>query len=41
MKRLLIAASIMLPLHANADQVILDNLIVDGSTCVGFDCVNG
>jgi len=24
-----------------ADQVILDDLIVDGSTCVGFDCVNG
>lgn len=23
------------------DQVILDDLIVDGSTCVGFDCVNG
>ena len=26
---------------AQADQVILDDLIVDGSTCVGFDCVNG
>ncbi len=24
-----------------ADQVILDDLIVDGSTCVGLDCVNG
>ena len=24
-----------------ADQVINDDLIVDGSTCVGFDCVNG
>jgi hypothetical protein len=24
-----------------ADQVILDDLIVDGSICVGFDCVNG
>lgn len=24
-----------------ADQVILDDLIVDGSTCVGQDCVNG
>lgn len=23
------------------DQVILDDLIVDGSACVGFDCVNG
>ncbi|MGI9351142.1 MAG: hypothetical protein ACR2O3_06235, partial [Rhizobiaceae bacterium] len=26
---------------ANADQVILDDLIVDGSECIGFDCVNG
>ena len=26
---------------AMADQVILDDLIVDGSGCVGFDCVNG
>jgi hypothetical protein len=25
----------------NRDQVILDDLIVDGSLCVGFDCVNG
>ncbi len=24
-----------------ADQQILDDLIVDGSVCVGFDCVNG
>lgn len=24
-----------------ADQVILDDLIVDGSSCIGFDCVNG
>jgi len=24
-----------------ADQVIADDLIVQGSTCVGFDCVNG
>ena len=24
-----------------ADQVILDDLIVDGSNCVGQDCVNG
>ena len=23
------------------DQVILDDLIVDGSGCFGFDCVNG
>jgi len=26
---------------ALADQVILDDLIVDGSVCTGFDCVNG
>jgi len=26
---------------ASADQVILDDLIVDGSQCVGQDCVNG
>lgn len=26
---------------AMADQVILDDLIVDGSACIGFDCVNG
>ncbi|MCW8870727.1 MAG: tail fiber domain-containing protein [Proteobacteria bacterium] len=25
----------------NRDQVILDDLIVDGSACIGFDCVNG
>jgi len=25
---------------ACADQVIVDDLIVEGSTCVGFDCVN-
>ncbi|MDH3347959.1 MAG: tail fiber domain-containing protein [Desulfobulbaceae bacterium] len=24
-----------------ADQVILDDLIVDGSSCVGMDCING
>jgi hypothetical protein len=26
---------------AHADQVILDDLIVDGSACIGLDCVNG
>jgi hypothetical protein len=25
----------------NRDQLILDDLIVDGSACIGFDCVNG
>lgn len=28
-------------LPASADQVILDDLIVDGSACVGLDCVDG
>ncbi|AXS39855.1 hypothetical protein [Breoghania sp. L-A4] len=27
--------------QALADFVILDDLIVDGSACIGFDCVNG
>ena len=25
----------------SGDQVVLDDMIVDGSLCVGFDCVNG
>ena len=29
------------PTSSNFDQVILDDLIVDGSICVGQDCVNG
>ena len=28
-------------ISAPTDQVILDDLIVDGSACIGFDCVNG
>ncbi len=32
---------LMFSLPANADFVINDDLIVDGSACVGFDCVNG
>jgi hypothetical protein len=31
----------LVPWRAEADQVILDDLIVDGSACIGFDCVNG
>ncbi len=34
-------ASLLLAGGAAADQVILDDLIVDGSICAGFDCVNG
>ena len=32
---------ILAPAPAAADFVIADDLIVDGSACVGFDCVNG
>jgi len=35
-----VACFLLLPTAA-ADQVILDDLIVDGSACIGFDCVNG
>ncbi len=31
----------LLAMPAAADFVILDDLIVDGSACIGFDCVNG
>jgi hypothetical protein len=34
-----LAALVAMP--AAADQVILDDLIVDGSACIGMDCVNG
>ncbi len=34
-------ACFLLAPQARADQVILDDLIVDGSACIGFDCVNG
>ena len=35
------ALSVMALTPAFADQVILDDLIVDGSACIGVDCVNG
>jgi len=36
-----IAASFGLAANAaHADFVIADDLIVDGSACIGFDCVN-
>lgn len=38
---IILAAPFSLPQIANADFVINDDLIVEGSTCVGFDCVNG
>ncbi len=36
-----IFAAIALTTPVQADQVILDDLIVDGSICAGMDCVNG
>ncbi len=36
-----VAAVMALSQTASADFVILDDLIVDGSACIGFDCVNG
>jgi len=44
MKKLVmtLGATVLLGLSAaQADQVILDDLIVDGSICAGMDCVNG
>jgi hypothetical protein len=35
------ASTLIFGTNAMADQVILDDLIVDGSACIGFDCVNG
>ena len=35
------AAAIMFSQQVSADQVFLDDLIVDGSICAGMDCVNG
>ena len=38
---LLATATLLLAVTASADQQILDDLIVDGSACVGVDCNNG
>ena len=35
------SALCVLAVTAQADQVFLDDLIVDGSACIGQDCVNG
>ena len=42
-KKLIVATSAfgLMSGAAWADNVILDDLIVDGSACIGFDCVNG
>ena len=39
-KKLLLIAT-LLTTNINADQVILDDLIINGSECIGQDCVNG
>src|SRR6266576_5333643 len=40
MVSLMIGAALIGSGHARADQVIADDLIVQGSACVGLDCVN-
>ncbi|MEA5114353.1 MAG: YadA-like family protein [Geobacteraceae bacterium] len=37
---MLMFSVILAPANSRADQVIADDLIVQGSTCVGFDCVD-
>ena len=37
----LAGSTMLVAVAAQADQQILDDLIVDGSACVGFDCANG
>lgn len=37
----LIGLAFVVATPASADFVILDDLIVDGSACIGFDCVDG
>ena len=37
---LILCSALLMASQAAADQVIPDDLIVQGSTCVGFDCVN-
>ena len=43
MKKLTLAISALIlgSSQAMADQVFNDDVIIDGSLCVGFDCVNG
>ena len=43
MKKSILAAIVFAAVSstAQADEMILDNLIVDGSQCIGLDCVNG
>ena len=45
LKRASLAAALLgtslFAMSASADHVILDDIIVDGSACIGFDCVNG
>jgi len=37
----LVGLAFVVTAPASADFVIIDDLIVDGSACIGFDCVNG
>jgi len=39
-KAFLAVVNVVIP-QAHADQLIADDLIVEGSVCTGFDCVNG
>lgn len=44
MKRIIVSAALcaaMLTGQTQADQVVADDLIVQGNLCVGFDCLNG
>lgn len=38
---LVILVCALVPVHAIADEVIIDDLIVDGNQCLGLDCVEG
>src|SRR5664280_2164696 len=40
MTALFLGATVLVGGHATADQVIPDDLIVQGSVCAGLDCVN-
>lgn len=41
LKVAMLGATAMIAAPASADQVITDDLIVQGSACIGLDCVNG
>ena len=41
MNRTILLAVLLSATYAHADQMILDDLGVSGSACIGLDCVNG